>query len=931
LSKQEVITQEMNKKSSKTTNSISRRDFIKLSGTVGAVAAFSDFSFGGPIKTLVEGTRPQATVQEDVWIPTACYACDRNCGLLVHRVNGVVVKVEGNPTNPDNKGRICTRANLSLDVMYNPWRVKAPMKRTNPERGRGVDPKWVEITWEEALSTVADKLKAVKADDPRKFVFFTGHRGANMRDPVSRRAFCPAFGTPNDGLYAGGGMFCSGFALHISSGLSFGAGNTTMATDRQLGRFNLSIGSGSENVAKATPASNREVIELKEKGTKFVAIDPYMGMSLSKMDRWIPIRPSSDLAFMLSFMNVIVNELKTYDADFLKNRSNAPYLIGPDGHYVRSKDQIVADPMRLKQQVGKPLMWDLVDQKAKTWDDETLTDPALEGTYTVDDVQARPAFQVMKDEYKNYTPEWAEKLTTVSAQTIRDLAKEFVDEAKIGSTTMVNGVTMPYRPVSVAGGRGAHNHQWGFDTHWAEPMINMLVGNYGVAGGVTGSEVGQDLLLNPADGVTYTTRKSYGAYTPIKVPPQRADVMELYPLAYKMHPQIWPAILNPKDYYLQYQPEVALLAGIGLFGGTTGLSTIEAGLKKFPFIAAVNIASDEADEFADIIMPDNSYMERYYVVSTSEYTPEAPNGPYRSDYDVLRQPVVEQPVFNSRDGNDIMMDLAESVGILYGKGGVNDRINGYLGLNDPYKLDLNKKYTWQQIVDLQLKNENGAQYGLDWFKKNGMGVQPIETFEVKDYFSVFQKARHLFYNDYYLWVGEQWASELKKYGVQLKPNNEFHTKALHALPAYNPDPQIAGDTAAPPEYDLWVTHAKTLLHSMTNPMSNAWIGEVTELFDPYSMNIVMNTQTARARGLKDGDSVVVESLFGKTTGQIKITELVGPELIGMHGCFGFKAVNMPAYAKAGPHINELGTMDEKYICPICTGFENRMRVKVYKV
>lgn len=924
-----MITQETIKNSSKN-NSISRRDFIKLSGTVGAVAALSDFSIGGPITSLV-GIKPQAaTVQEDVWIPTACYACDRNCGLLVHRVNGVVVKVEGNPANYDNKGRICTRANVSLDVMYNPWRLKAPMKRTNPERGRGVDPKWVEITWEEALSTVADKLKAVKASDPRKFVFFTGHRGANMRDPVTRRAFVPAFGTPNDGLYAGGGMFCSGFALHISSGLSFGSANTTMAIDRQLCRYDVSIGSGSEIVAKATPASNRELLELKEKGTKFVAIDPYMGMSMSKADEWIPIRPSSDLAYMLSWMNVIINELKTYDAAFLKASTNAPYLIGPDGHYVRSTDQKVADPARLKQVLGKPFMWDSADKKAKTWDDKTLKDPALEGTYTVNGVESRPAFQVMKDQYKSYTPEWAEKLTTIPAQTIRRLAKEWVDAAQIGSTINVNGITMPYRPVGMAGGRGAHNHQWGFDTHWAEPMINMLVGAFGVPGGVTGSETGQNQALNPCDGVNYTTRKGYGGYTPIVFPPQRADVQELYPLAYKMHPQIWPALNNPKDYYLQYQPEVALLAGIGLFGGTTGLSTIEAGLKKFPFIAAVNIVADEADSFADIIMPDNSYMERYFVVSTSNFTPEAPNGPYRSDYDVLRQPVVEQPVFNTRDGNDIMIDLAERVGILYGKGGVNDRINTYQGLNDPYKLDLNKKYTWQQVIDLQLKNENGAQYGLDWFKTHGQSVEPVDVFQAKDYFSILQKARLLFYNEYYLWVGEQWASELKKYNIQLKPNNDFHTKALHPFPTYSPDPQIAGDTAAPPEYDLWVIHAKTLLHSMTNPMANAWIAEVTQLFDPYSMNIIMNTQTAKARGLKNGDSVVVESMFGKTTGQIRVTELVGPEVIGMHGCFGFKATSLPPYAKFGPHVNELGTMDEKYICPISTGFENRMRVKVYK-
>ena len=110
------------KKSSKR-NSISRRDFLKLSAAVGTVAALSDFAMGGPMRTLVEGARPQAaTVQEDVWMPSVCFACDENCSLLVHRVNGVVVKIEGDPSSPYNFGRICARSNSGISMLYNPYR-----------------------------------------------------------------------------------------------------------------------------------------------------------------------------------------------------------------------------------------------------------------------------------------------------------------------------------------------------------------------------------------------------------------------------------------------------------------------------------------------------------------------------------------------------------------------------------------------------------------------------------------------------------------------------------------------------------------------------------------------------------------------------------------------------------------------------------------
>ncbi len=126
MSEQEVVTCKTTKNHSEKNNSLSRRDFLKLSATVGTVAAISDFTLGGPIKTLVEGARPQAGVTDDVWVPSACYNCDRNCGILVHRVNGVVVKYEGNPAQPDNKGRICARSNAGISMLYHPYRSRHP-------------------------------------------------------------------------------------------------------------------------------------------------------------------------------------------------------------------------------------------------------------------------------------------------------------------------------------------------------------------------------------------------------------------------------------------------------------------------------------------------------------------------------------------------------------------------------------------------------------------------------------------------------------------------------------------------------------------------------------------------------------------------------------------------------------------------------------
>ena len=83
---------------------------------------------------------------DDVWIPTVCRVCSNCCGIRVHRRNGVIVKIEGNPQSPHNHGKICAKGLSNVINFYDPGRPVAPMVRTNPERGPGIDPKWKEIS-----------------------------------------------------------------------------------------------------------------------------------------------------------------------------------------------------------------------------------------------------------------------------------------------------------------------------------------------------------------------------------------------------------------------------------------------------------------------------------------------------------------------------------------------------------------------------------------------------------------------------------------------------------------------------------------------------------------------------------------------------------------------------------------------------------------
>ena len=156
------------------------------------------------------------------------------------------------------------------------------------------------------------------------------------------------------------------------------------------------------------------------------------------MNGYLLLQPRRGHSFSVC-LTCSCTRLGIYDADFMKKWTNGPYLIGPDGYYVRD------------QKSKKPLIWDPVDKTAKTYDDKTVKDSALEGTFTVSGTQSTPAFQLTKQNLKDYTPEWAAKVCGVSAQDIRRIANEWGKTASIGTTITIGGVEYPYRPVSIDG------------------------------------------------------------------------------------------------------------------------------------------------------------------------------------------------------------------------------------------------------------------------------------------------------------------------------------------------------------------------------------------------------------------------------------------------------------------------------------------------
>ena len=114
---------------------------------------------------VMAGTPMPSKEPQNGWIYSYCSGCmHADCSLRVYLEDGVVTNIEGNPDSPINGERVCLRAITGIAGLYNPYRVKTPLKRTNPEKGPDVDPGWVEISWDEALDIVASRFKKIREE-----------------------------------------------------------------------------------------------------------------------------------------------------------------------------------------------------------------------------------------------------------------------------------------------------------------------------------------------------------------------------------------------------------------------------------------------------------------------------------------------------------------------------------------------------------------------------------------------------------------------------------------------------------------------------------------------------------------------------------------------------------------------------------------------
>ena len=146
-------------------------------------------------------------IKEDVWVNTTCGVCYCGCGIRVRRINGVPVKIEGIPetTMGGTGSGLCGKGVAGIMYYHDPNRIKKPLRRTNPEKGIGVNPKWKEISWEEALDEISTRMKKIMEDDPNKIIFTNQTMRASDGPHNHAYFYSQAYGQTNNGNFIVGG------------------------------------------------------------------------------------------------------------------------------------------------------------------------------------------------------------------------------------------------------------------------------------------------------------------------------------------------------------------------------------------------------------------------------------------------------------------------------------------------------------------------------------------------------------------------------------------------------------------------------------------------------------------------------------------------------------------------------------------------------
>ena len=630
---------------------------------------------------------------------TTCYMCACRCGIRVWIKDGQIRYIQGNPDHPVNKGVLCAKGSAGIMQHYSPARLRKPLLRTG-ERGSG---EFREIEWDEALALATSWLKPIRERNPDELAFFTG------RDQSQALTgwWAQQFGTVN---YAAHGGFCS---VNMAAGGLYTIGGSFWEfgePDWDHTRYFMLWGVAEDHESNPIKLG---LSKLKARGAKIVAINPVRTGYGAIADEWIGIRPGTDGLFAFALIHELLRADRI-DLDYLVRYANAHWLVirspggADDGLFARDAD-------------GKPLCWN----RGISPDGQDITsaasgrgraagagegafidanavdiNPAVVGTYTLPDGRiAVPVFHLMAERYLDpqYSPDAVSERCGIPADTIRRIARELAQAAFDSNLSLPIAWTdswgrehkeMIGRPVSMHAMRGISAHSNGFHTCRALHVLQLLLG----AVDAPGSFRYQPPFPKPMPPANRPGKLRRDNGTLDAAPlgfvhgpedlvvdadgrPRRIDHAFSWSYPLSAHGLLHTVIRNAHagdpykiDTLLMFMANMSWNSAMNTRETMHWLTDKDAdGTYKIPRIIYSDAYASEMVAYADLVLPDTTYLERFDAISLLDRPISDADGAS----DAIRHPVFDPATQLGSDGRprdvrgfqSVLLDLGARLGL----------------------------------------------------------------------------------------------------------------------------------------------------------------------------------------------------------------------------------------------------------------------------
>lgn len=875
---------------------------------------------------------------------TTCYMCACRCGIKVWVKDGKIRYIQGNRDHPVNQGVLCAKGASGIMQHYSPARLRKPLLRVG-ERGAG---EFREIEWNEALDIAVSWLAPIRERNPDELAFFTG------RDQSQALTgwWAQQFGTLN---YAAHGGFCS---VNMAAGGLYTLGGSFWEfgePDWEHTRYLMLWGVAEDHDSNPIKLG---LGKLKARGAKVIAVNPVRSGYGAIADEWIGIRPGTDGLFAFALAHELLR-MDRIDLDYLVRYANAHWLVvdnpggADDGLFARDADGNAlcwsfSSPLREAQGGGR----EGVDSTTGRSDpspalpfasgeregafaraDAIGISPAVVGEYVLPDGRkARPAFQLVADRYLDpqYAPDAVSERCGIPADTIRRIARELAEAAFDSKFSLPIAWTdswgrehaeMVGRPVAMHAMRGISAHSNGFHTCRALHLLQLLLGAIDAPGSFRYQPpypkpippANRPAKARKADGTLDAGPLGFvhgpeDLVVDANGQPRRID--HAYSWAYPLsaHGMMQTVIRNAHagdpykiDTLLMFMANMSWNSAMNTRETMHWLTDKDGnGDYRIPRIIYSDAYASEMVAYADLVLPDTTYLERFDAISLLD----RPISDADAASDAIRHPVFDPATQLDEDGQPRDVRGFQSVLI---------ELGARLGLPGLVNEDGSAKY--RDYADYIVRHERAPGVGLlaGWRGEDGQseGKGAPNPGQLQRYIEhggfwhapIPESARYykMANRDYLQWA-QRFGFVASDAPIVMQLYSETLQKfrlAAQGHGAHQPPPEHRERVATyfdplpiwyePFEHDQTSREAFPLNAVTQRPMfmyhawgsQNAWLRQIAARNFLY-----LHPETGAKHGISDEDWIEVASHHGAITVQAKFAGNVQPDTVWTWNAIG---------------------------------------------